>query len=133
MRFANNDQLFKFTKYDCRCRALKEKCSQSFSKTPAKQRLLGTYSFNLSRKKGWLTWAEYTHTIKTKTGILRQVFNNFLEEGNLKKNWIFFWITLFWGKRIQKKKKKTFTSNKTTEDILVKKPSETMLFGKNYR
>lgn len=88
MRFANNDQLFKFTKYDCRCRALKEKCSQSFSKTSAKQRLLGAYSFNLSRKKGWLTWAEYTHTIKTKTGILRQEFKNFLEGGNLKKNWI---------------------------------------------
>ena len=106
MRFATRDKLFKFTKYDCRCRALKEKCSQSFSKTSAKQRLLGAYSFNLSRKKGWLTWAEYTHTIKTKAGILRQVFKNFLEEGNLKKKFGLF-HHLFSGKTNLKAKEKT--------------------------
>ena len=84
--------------------AIERKCSESFPKSPAKQRLLGTYSFILSRKKGWLTWAEYTHTIKTKTGILRQEFKNFLEEGNLKK-----WIipSPYFGENEFKSKRKT--------------------------
>ena len=86
--------------------AIERKCSESFPKSPAKQRLLGTYSFILSRKKGWLTWAEYTHTIKTKAGILRQVFKNFLEEGNLKKKFGLF-HHLFSGKTNLKAKEKT--------------------------